>query len=198
MPTIRQRAAVAAALCLTLMAVGCGSGGDGGAGSPPAASTRTDSRPAAAQPTRSSEPAPDVTSVNPATIDRQNPEAVAIAAVEAIYTVEPAVDESAADAYERAAPLLTPRMIDAIRAIDSPSGSDPNWGKWKRKNAIVAATATIARQDKPIDTDRAYRYIKLVQKVHTDSGSRSQEPIYLFVGLAHGDTGWKLDSMKLA
>lgn len=193
--SIGKRSIIASALCALLLAAGCGNSGDDAA-PPTTAGARADSGATQPAPEVHSTPVPEVTPVNPATVDRQSPETVAIAALETIYTVEPAVDDSAVAAYERAAPLLSPRMLGAIRAIETPSGSDPNWGTWKRRNAVVTAEATILRQDNPVDTDRAHRFVKLVQTVHTTSGTRSQEPVYLFVGLVHEPDGWVLDSMK--
>ncbi len=189
-----RRSILTTAICASLLTLtGCAGGGSD------SAPTTSSARPAVAQPApATTRPPVDITPVDTARLDWQDPEAVAVAALEAIYTISPGVDGDGTAAYERAAPLLTARVLDSVRAITSPTGQDPQWDRWAQQGAIITAQATVLPQEHPADTDRAYRYMQVRRTVHTSTADRAQTPINLQVGLVHTDSGWALDVLRPA
>lgn len=85
-----------------------------------------------------------------ADLDRDNPEAVALAAVNALFDWRPADGDTGPEAArDRARPLLTPRAADSYRPYPIPR---PVWESWMNTHAAITASSAISSEQHPADT----------------------------------------------
>lgn len=84
------------------------------------------------------------------TLDRNDAQAVALAAVHAVFDWHPERGETGPEiAARRAAPLFTPRAVDEYRPYTIPR---PTWQGWMDDHATITATTTIGAEEHPADT----------------------------------------------
>ncbi|WP_280382124.1 hypothetical protein [Nocardia wallacei] len=85
------------------------------------------------------------------TLDRNDPSAVAVAAIQAVFDWHPERGEVGPEiAARRAAPLLTPRAADTYRPYPIPR---PTWQAWMDSSTSITATTGIGAEQHPPDTD---------------------------------------------
>ncbi|NKY53960.1 hypothetical protein [Nocardia vermiculata] len=96
-------------------------------------------------------------------LDRTNPEAVALAAVRALFDWRPADgDTGPEDALDRARPLLTPRAADSYRPYPIPR---PIWESWMNSGASITASSEVSSEQHPADTDTTWQR-KISTRIH--------------------------------
>ncbi|WP_137725843.1 hypothetical protein [Prescottella subtropica] len=133
--------------------------------------------------------------IDPSTIDVHDPEQVAVAAVETMYTYLPALDAGPNAAMLRAAPLLTEKMAAGARDYRPPTGPGREWQRWADTGTFISADAMISPQQRPPDTDRALRYMTVEQTTTTARTSQKLKPFTLVVALENTSGGWRLASI---
>ena len=84
-------------------------------------------------------------------LDRTDPQAVALAAVAALFDWRPADGDTGPEAgRDRAAPLLTPRAAETYRPYPIPRRV---WESWMNTRTTITATSEISGEQHPTDTD---------------------------------------------
>lgn len=97
-------------------------------------------------------------------LDRDNPEAVAMAAVNALFDWRPAAGDTGPEtACDRARPLLTPRAADSYRPYPIPR---PLWESWMNTGADITTSSEISREQHPTDTAVTWQR-KIATRIHT-------------------------------
>lgn len=173
---------------VAMLATACSGGGSNGGGSnPPAGQAPTTT-------TRLLEvaPAPDPTT----------PDGVAVAALQQIYTWNPAT-ESEGDALRRARKWLGPTLI---RTLDNPSTAVDTprptlrWAEWAKENAHVEAFAFASGEKAPAgaDPNRQQYKIGIEQTVvHPDGKREKLPPATVVATVVRGPGGnWLLDEFR--
>ena len=161
------RGAVAAALvAMTLSAAGCGTSDDG--------------HDHAAEPMDSGGPTAALTTPPPpqlpeqfSAVDQNDPEAVMIAAAQALFSYTPATDPTQAAGAERAAPLFDERFYAENKAAFSVLApiTGAQWDQWASQNAVVTARASVTGDNHPPDAPaRISRVVALTQTATTPAG----------------------------
>ncbi|AYF78143.1 hypothetical protein D7D52_34810 [Nocardia yunnanensis] len=90
-----------------------------------------------------------------ADLNRDNPEAVALAAVAALFDWRPADGDTGPEsARDRARPLLTPRAADSYRPYQIPR---PLWESWMNTRATITASSAISSEQHPADTEVSWQ-----------------------------------------
>ncbi|MFZ2174381.1 MAG: hypothetical protein WAW17_10145, partial [Rhodococcus sp. (in: high G+C Gram-positive bacteria)] len=141
------RGSIAAAIVtVTLLAAGCGSSDDG---HDPAGEPMDSGGPTAALTTPPPPPLPD----SFAGVDQNDPEAVMVAAAQALFSYRPATDPSQAAGAERAEPLLDERFYAENKAAFSVLApiTGAQWDRWASENAVVTARAAVTGDNHPPD-----------------------------------------------
>lgn len=180
----RLRVASAAALILIFpILVGCSKGETS---DPDETTTTTVADTTIEEVPRSLSPV-DITS-----IDVHDPDAVAEAAVAAMYTYLPRVDNNQNAALLRAVPLLNEKMAAAAYSYDPPTGPGRTWDRWAGSNTFVSADAQVVSQQRPPDDTTALRYVTVQQSTHTQYSTQKLAPIYLVVSLESTPDGWRV------
>jgi hypothetical protein len=152
---------------------------------------------AAPSPRRAGRPAAAVRLPDPAAVDRRSPEAVATAALTALYSYDTAVDTGPADADRRALPWLSPRTATAVQDARPIASAGAEWTRWTRHRAIVTPVLGPSR-GRPPRGHRDPRSPAVHRHPHPRGrggwrGSTSQ--LVAFVVLTHGSTGWAVDQV---
>ncbi|WP_331765170.1 hypothetical protein [Nocardia sp. NBC_01388] len=98
-----------------------------------------------------------------AALDRTNPEAVALAAVNALFDWRPADGDTGPEsARDRARPLLTPRTADSYRPYPIPR---PLWESWMNSRATITTSSEISSEQHPADTEVSWQR-KITTRIH--------------------------------
>lgn len=96
-------------------------------------------------------------------LDRNNPESVALAAVNALFDWRPADGDTGPEsARDRARPLLTPRAADSYRLYPIPR---PLWESWMNTRATITASSEISSEQHPADTAVTWQR-KITTRLH--------------------------------
>ncbi|WP_370012716.1 hypothetical protein [Nocardia cyriacigeorgica] len=96
-------------------------------------------------------------------LDRNNPEAVALAAVNALFDWRPADGDTGPEsARDRARPLLSPRAADSYRLYPIPR---PLWESWMNTRATITASSQISSEQHPADTAVSWQR-KITTRIH--------------------------------
>ncbi len=135
--------------------------------------------------------------------DDHDPDAVLTAVACTLYTYSPAEDDSAATAFDRARGLPSRSYQQGVAASRTGLAryTVATWQQWVQSRAIVAASAVVAPDDHPPDTDTHHaRVVTVTQSVHPQPGgtntSRPPEsqpaPIVLYMAAARSNPadGW--------
>lgn len=98
-------------------------------------------------------PPPPVLPAPFAQVDQDDPIAVMVAGIQAMFSYRPASDSGQADAANRAAPLLDERYYDANvtsfpALVAIPGGQ---WEQWRAAQARTKTTVTVTADDHPAD-----------------------------------------------
>ncbi|WP_319943380.1 hypothetical protein [Nocardia aurantia] len=165
---------------VTLSAAACGSGESGSPAEPPASTTRQ----------LAAVPAPD-----PST-----PDGVAVAALQQVYTWNPATEAPGAS-LARARKWLGPSLI---RTLDTPpTGVDTpkpslQWADWGREGAHVEAFTFASGEKAPVgDPDHQQYKIGIEQTVvHPDGRREPLPPATVIATVVRTTDGWRLDGFR--
>ncbi|MFF2113774.1 hypothetical protein [Rhodococcus koreensis] len=162
------RGSVAAAMvAAVLLAAGCGSSDDGhdhgaepmDSGGPTAALTT---------------PPPPQLPEQFSGVDQNDPEAVMVAAAQALFSYTPATDPTQAAGADRAAPLLDERFYAENKAAFSVLApiTGAQWDRWASANATVTARAAVTGDNHPPDAPaRISRVVAVTQTATTPAGA---------------------------
>ena len=183
---MRRRALLGA---LAITAVSCGS-----------PLSQQGSRPSIALPQPAiTRPGPQLATTLPpsiAGVDRNDPTAVAQAALQVWFTWFPVYDAGPIDAVARTAPLLTAEFATA--AAGQRPARDPGvaWEQWAQQRIEIAAIITLGVEPTPPDTeDRRHRSF-----VVTQSGNTTPPTIvstgYVDVVLSRELDGWRVATVR--
>lgn len=138
------------------------------------------------------------------TVDRNDPEAVALAYIDLLGTSDPAIDDSRIDAGRRAAALQSERLYALLGGLeDTPdwgaSGPDDSWLSLVNADGWVSVETTIKD---PIEyaTDGGTEYgLVTVEAVYTqhnvDTPPRAQDHV---VTVVEENDGWSIDQTSIA
>lgn len=164
--TIRGSVATAMVTAV-LLAAGCGSSDDG--------------HDHAAEPMDSGGPTATLTTPPPpelpeqfSGVDQNDPEAVMVAAAQALFSYTPATDPTQAAAADRAAALLDERFYAENKAAFSVLApiTGARWDRWASENATVTARAAVTGDNHPPDAPaRISRVVAVTQTATTPAGA---------------------------
>nr|WP_218680549.1 hypothetical protein [Rhodococcus qingshengii] len=183
---MRNRLRVASAAALILMFPILGGCSNGSTSDPDETTTTTVAATPSEELPRSLSPI-DIT-----TIDVHDPDAVAEAAIAAMYTYLPRVDLNQNAAMLRAAPLLNEKMAAGAYNYDPPTGPGRTWDRWADSNTLVSAQAKVIPQQRPPDDTFALRYVTVQQTTRTQYSTQKLAPLYLVVSLENTPDGWRV------
>ncbi|CAG7636086.1 hypothetical protein SIM91_04850 [Rhodococcus opacus] len=134
--------------------------------------------------------------LDPATIDNSDPDAVAIAFAETSYTLLPGADPDMNAGMVRAAAVLEPKLANDIRAQVGRSSPGYEWRQWAQVGAMVDATAAIDTQEVPPQTDgEAYRMVRVTQTVENSTRFVARQHLVLLLTLVNVDGGWMVSRL---
>lgn len=163
--------------------------------------TSTDTGPTATAP----EPAPACAAgIDQITrADLCDPEAVMTAALSALYSYHPATQTEKGVDIGSAATLLDPSYLQRLgvsySALAPVTGN--TWERWKADNQSVTATAVVASDDHPADTDTAVaRVVAVHQSVHDSNGDEIEQlaPLAIYTTAVRTDSGgWAIDGVNV-
>ncbi|WP_280301145.1 hypothetical protein [Nocardia abscessus] len=128
-------------------------------------------------------------------LDRHNPAAVAISAVQAVFDWHPERGDTGPQAAaHRAAPLFTPRAAESYRHYPIPR---PTWQVWMDTATTITATTVIGTEQHPVDTDASWHRKTSTTLTITTPGeppatlsvislvTLQKQPVWVASGLAH-------------
>ncbi|MGW4719917.1 hypothetical protein [Nocardia sp. NPDC004260] len=131
-------------------------------------------------------------------LDRNDPAAVALAAVQAVFDWHPERGDTGTEAAaRRAAPLLTPRAADSYRRYPIPR---PTWQAWMDTATTITAETVIGAENHPPDTDATWHRKTFTTLTVTTPGKPPtrfsvvslvtvhKQPTWIVSGLAHSAT----------
>ncbi|WP_037140506.1 hypothetical protein [Rhodococcoides fascians] len=184
---VRTAAAAAALAALTATIVGCG--------------TSTDP----ALPTTTAAPAPACSAGIDqfSRADLCDPEAVMTAALSALYSYHPATQTQKGVDIDSAATLLDPAYLSRLgvsySALAPVTGN--TWEQWKAENATVTATAVVASDDHPADTDSTVaRVVAVHQSVTGADGTETEQlpPLAIYTTTTRtASGGWAVSGVNV-
>lgn len=133
---------------------------------------------------------------DPASVDRNSPDAVAGAVVALNYTIDTDNEDSWSDAARRAAPLLTPDYAGRIATAPSPA-PDAQWSTWTRHHAYTTVQIQPDAEPHPPDTPTtAARALELTTTPYGRDGWHGDAEHYqVFVTLIRTDQGWSVSTL---
>ena len=114
---------------------------------------------------------PPVPSALPAgiTVDRTNPDSVALAAARIWFGWNTVTDRTPYDAAVRTTPLMTSQCAQRISATPPIGSPDADWTALARVHARAVATAAIGAEERPADTaTTAVRIVTVTQAFTAD------------------------------
>ncbi|WP_159848477.1 hypothetical protein [Nocardia sp. CY41] len=131
-------------------------------------------------------------------VDRADPVAVAIAAMQVWFTWDTATDDGPNDAAARAAPLLTSSLAQAMTS-NTPVGSPgADWMGWSAQHARLVATACRGAEPvPPPSATTAYTQLVVEQAVTLpDDVVTTTVQTIVDVKLTRGASGWEVASVQ--
>lgn len=208
-PARAGQAAAAAALLLALAACGTSPPNPDdpadAASSPAAVSSTT-----AVTTTTPSSPAPAYPSGTPGTprgnspaaVNERNPDAVARAALTAMYASDTRIDTSPHDAIVRAARYMTTKYAAELKAAQPHAAPGAQWQEWTDHHSYTIATITESNDaGRPADTPTtAYRQYTVSATAHGDAGYTDTEQVgTAFVELTRDAAGdpWRVATVQI-
>lgn len=129
-------------------------------------------------------------------VDRRSPDAVAAAALTALYSYDTDVDRGPADAARRALPWLSPAFAQSIRTAQ-PSPPDATWTTWSAHHAVITPRLALGHDDRPADTatDTYRQYtVELVPRGR-DRWQGTPGVAIVFLQLTRGADGWSIEAL---
>jgi hypothetical protein len=192
-----QAAAVAFGVGLV---AGCGhltSNGSGQQGlpGPAAASLSANPYPTVTAPAAPALPLPETSSV-----DGQDPDAVALAGVQALEQFDTAVDADPNDTARRAAAAgwLTPAFAQRVRTYRPVAAPGVTWSDWAAHRAYVQVTTSLAGDEHPPDSaTTAHRQVAVqLNPVGRDGWTGPTQAVMTFVTVSLLDGQWRLASAQ--
>lgn len=140
---------------------------------------------------------PAVPLPRPAGVDRQDPDAVARAALTTLSTHDTAVDHGIGDAARRALPWLSGDFARDVLAAPPVAPPGATWSSWARHRAVVTSSLTTSHDDRPADTaTTAYRQYIVERRPRGRDGWRGAPTrSVLFVRLSRTTVGWAVDQV---
>lgn len=132
-----------------------------------------------------------------ASVDQNNPESVMKGALQTMFSWQPGRDESPADAFVRAKPLLSTSLASQQPDLAGPKAGS-QWHQWASDRAIITATAEIVTDEHPPNTaDKQFRVVALNQKIGTPTmGVNDEINSTVWVTAVATPNGWRVDSIQ--
>ncbi|MEW1551513.1 hypothetical protein [Streptomyces tsukubensis] len=165
---------------------------DDGKGSKTAATASpTPGAPAAGGPSTPSSPSASSSSPAPA-VDRSAPDAVAREAIRLYLTRTPPQDQTHGDAVLRAAPYMSPALVENLAAH-----RDKAWDRLVSRGGVsTVKTVTVSPAGKDLPADSPLRvWRKVVAEVHVEGYTNYKETTTLQAEVVHADDGWQVSRL---
>lgn len=185
--TRRRLAAAVLAGAAALTMAACGS---------PASKDTTATTPAG--PVCQVQPIPGYDQINPCL-----PEPVMTAAAQRVFSYEPATQESTANSFQAAGPLLDPTYAGEVGASASMLApvTGATWARWKADGDTVTATAQVTSDEHPADTaTSAMRVVAVIQHVIGPNGKPADDDInttvYMTATRASAASPWLVSMIR--
>lgn len=159
---------------------------------PPGTTAASTAAPATALPPTRGVPAVELP--RPAAVDRQIPDAVAYAALTALYSHDTAVDHGPGDAARRALPWLSAGFARTVRTAPPTAPPGATWSTWSRHHAVITPQLAAGHDDRPTDTAAsAHRQYTVERQPRGRDGWRGQpNRNVVFVLLTRDQEGWSV------
>ena len=135
-----------------------------------------------------SAPAPDPLTADPDTVAQQ--------ALTIMFSPYPGVDRSGADAFDRAAAWLSPRMR-AVSGARLQSGPGAGWEDWRARQVTIVAQVQLGCSGcSPDSAVAAQRVATIVQFAVDPAGNtKAENALTAWVGLVRQQDGWRVDTL---
>lgn len=206
----RAAAQTAAAAAMLFALAACGTTPTDQAAEPATPDSLSAAAPSSAS-TEPSEPAeayPSGSTGNPRasipdsdTVNGQDPDAVAKAALSVMYASDTRIDTTPHDATVRATPYLTPTYAAVLKEAQPHAAPGAQWQNWTDHHAYTTADVTSAEDaGRPADTATdAYRQYTVAATAHGDDGYRDTEQVgTAFVQLTRTNgKPWKVSTLQI-
>jgi hypothetical protein len=140
---------------------------------------------------------------DPAAVDDADPDAVAVAALTGMFSMDTAIDLSPSDADRRAIPWLSEAFADGVRA-GSPDGGGADWITLADHQGytLVDQVLDVSEDGAPADSDQAAYRIYQVTYTPTGrdgwTGEQVTSSYYLTLTRADSTQPWRVDSLTAA
>ncbi|MBF6388137.1 hypothetical protein IU444_28835 [Nocardia farcinica] len=145
-------------------------------------------------------PATSATALPPqqSDVDRQDPDAVALAAMTLWFTWDTRTDSGPNDGAARTAPLLTPEYARTLTSGAPQSWPGGDWMRWRDQSARLVATARKGAEPTPPATaTTAYAQVVVDQAVTRPDGTVVETVQNVVdVKLTRGGNGWEVASVR--
>lgn len=196
-----RRVLLAAGVAVVTALCGC-AGTDNGDTAPSTSATRPRAQDwtPAPQTTTIRPPAASATALPPqqSGIDRENPDAVALAAMTLWFSWDTRTDTGPNDAAARTAPLLAPEYARILTEAAPQSWPGGDWMRWRDQSARLVATARKGAEPTPPPTAAtAYTQVVVDQAVTRPDGTVTETvQTVVDVKLTRGGNGWEVASVR--
>jgi hypothetical protein len=118
-------------------------------------------------------------------------------AIDTLFTWRPAFDTSAAAAFQRARPYVTPEVLPVL--IDLEDEPPAQWDEWAKQGAFLTPTFTIAPAPGTTDTYTEYtRWVTVTQHVRNADGQNLGEITFDLrpVTLTFSNGAWRISKIE--
>jgi hypothetical protein len=130
-------------------------------------------------------------------VDRHNPSAVIQSAVKTLFSWQPGVDNSPADAFDRTRPLMSVSLAAQELSLTT-ADAGTQWQQWASDRTVVTAEADIVPDEHPNDTpDTVHRVVAVTQTI-ANPAPAPQDAVHFTVWVTAVNTpdGWRVDSVQ--
>lgn len=129
--------------------------------------------------------------------NQASPDAIARAAITALYGYDACADRSPSSAALRASRWMSPTLAAAVRGAPSISPADAEWTTWAEHRALITPQLAPGHDDRPADTARvAYRqYAVALDPRGRDGWQGPRRTVVVFVRLTRTRAVWSVDQV---
>ncbi|MFB7718224.1 hypothetical protein [Nocardia sp. NPDC056100] len=132
-------------------------------------------------------------------VDPCSAPAVALAVIERVFTYRPSDETDQRSAFRAAIPLMAAELVargENAAPVLAPITS-AQWQRWRESGVVVTATARLAADDHPTDTDRDLARVAGVA-LHTADGTESvQLTVYLRATRPSSSARWLISALEV-
>ncbi|MFB8004885.1 hypothetical protein [Nocardia sp. NPDC056000] len=132
-------------------------------------------------------------------VDPCSASAVAVAAIERVFTYHPSDEADQRSAFRAAIPLMTAELVargENTAPVLAPITS-AHWQRWRESGVVVTATARLADDDHPADTDRDVARVASVALHPSDGAEPLLLTVYVRATRPSSSARWRMSALEV-